>query len=136
MTGLKQFIGLDVGTKRTGLARASAAARLAEPLATVPTKQVLAKLQDFVANQSTEAIVIGRPRNMSGQETAQTRWVKTWVAELKKQLLVPLFWQDETLSSQIVEARGHGSKADSHAEAAAVILQDFLDANSNERIKI
>lgn len=134
MTQPALLIGLDVGQVRTGLARASTAARLAEPLQVVPTEQVMTMLKKLAAEHDIEAVIIGRPRNLAGAETAQTESVKDWVAELKKQLSLPLFWQDETLSSQTAEQTTTSHKKHLDAEAAAVILQDWLDSPESERV--
>ncbi len=129
-----QVIALDVGEVRTGLARASVIAKIAEPLAVVPTEQVPAKLKELMAEQTLEALVVGRPRNMSGQETAQSDWTRDWAEQLKKDLDVPIYWQDETLTSHLAERPGERGHAD--AAAAALILQDFLDSPKSEKLKL
>ena len=41
-----EIIGLDIGQKRTGIARASSIARLAEPLMTIETEHLIYKLKE------------------------------------------------------------------------------------------
>jgi len=125
----KDLLGLDVGQAHTGIARASSVAQIAVPLAGVKTSELIQTLQKLIKDQETEAIVIGLPRNLSSEDTAQTKWVRDWVADAKNQIAVPFYWQDEALTSKIAGLRQAASKKpmDEHAVAAAIILQDFLD---------
>lgn len=130
----KQILGLDVGKVRTGIARASSVARLAEPLMSVETSKLPACLQELLANDETEAVAVGLPRNLKGEDTAQTTWVRKWASGFKQQIDVPLFWQDEALTSKQAENLKLKAKSyDEHSLAAAIILQDFLDGLEAER---
>ncbi len=133
--GPNQILGLDVGEKRTGIARGTMVAGLAEPLATVPADQIFDKLKVLIKEHSTQAIVVGLPRNLSGNETAQTQWVRDWVKNAKAKINLPFYWQDEALTS--IQAKDLKPKVknqvDEHALAAAIILQDFLDTSEQER---
>ncbi|OGL35831.1 hypothetical protein A3F65_02375 [Candidatus Saccharibacteria bacterium RIFCSPHIGHO2_12_FULL_47_16b] len=130
-----EIIGLDVGQVRTGLARASSMAKLAEPLTTIPTDQLTSRLKKL-ANQGTSQIVVGLPRNLAGGDTAQTRWLRQWIKSAKAIIPeVKFYLQDEALTS--LEARSkklESSKhVDEHAVAAALILQDWLDQSDRRR---
>lgn len=131
----KDFIGLDVGEVRTGLARASALARLAEPLKTVPTGEALGELKKL-ADQGVSGIVVGLPRGIDGQETEQTAWVRQWVDETKKLVEATFYWQDEALTSKLAEAEAlkSGKIKEADSLAAQIILQDFLDSPENMRV--
>ena len=133
---VKQLLGLDVGQKRIGVARASSAARLAEPLITINTADAWDKLQQIIKEQETETIVVGLPRNLQGDDTAQTTWVHEWVGKAKKQIKLPFYWQDEALTSHIaeVEREAHKTNHDVDALAAAIILQDFMDTPEAQRM--
>lgn len=134
----KEILGLDVGIKRTGIARASNVARLAEPLPSLPTKEAIKTLKKYIAEHPVEAIAVGLPRNLAGDDTEQTRWVRAWIDKAKSQISAPFYWQDEALTSQ--EAAKHRASdfkhqnVDEHSLAAAIILQDFLDTPEAERV--
>lgn len=130
----REFIGLDVGKARTGIARGSNLAKLAEPLKSVPTEQVLAELADSFENLA--GVVVGLPRSLSGEETEQTAWVRSWVDKAKKQIKTTFYWQDEALTSKLAEAEdiNKGKIQDIDAVAAAIILQDFLDSPESLRV--
>lgn len=124
----EEVIGLDVGMARTGLARASRRARLAEPLKTVATDELSEELRHWV-EQGVRQVVVGLPRNLSGDDTAQTNWVRQLVESLKIEHPQLLFhWQDEALTTAAAQAGKNVTDID--AEAARIILQDFLDGES------
>lgn len=135
MTEAKEILALDVGTVRTGVARASSVAQVAEPLATFNTGEVLEKLETLVKEKPTEAIVIGLPRNLRGDETPQTEWVRRWAEEAKKKINPPFYWQDEALTSHLASQQPY-KHGDEHSQAAAIVLQDFLDSLEAERVLV
>lgn len=134
----KELLGLDLGVKRTGIARASNVARIAEPLPSVPTSKLINFMQDYVNEHKVEAVVVGLPRNLKGEETAQTQWVRKWVNRAKDKINLPFYWQDEALTSKLAvyKNRSPNSRSQKTSEdslAAAIILQDFLDSAENGR---
>lgn len=133
---IKELIGLDVGIKRTGLARASSAARLAEPLKVVETADLIDELKAIIKKGPMEAIVVGLPRSLQGKETEQTVWVRSWVQKAKAELSVPFYWQDEALTSKLALGRRLADKKPQELDALAaqIILQDFLDTPEAERV--
>lgn len=136
MVSAIEYIGLDIGQAKVGFARGNSAARLAEPLFTVPTTEALDKLAKLVDKLSAKAVVAGLPRNLSGEDTAQTVWVREWVDDAKAKLKLAFYWQDEALSTKMAEERklrDKQSPVDEDALAAAIILQDFLDSSDSER---
>lgn len=130
-----EFIGLDVGKARTGFARGSNLARLAEAMKTLPTDEALAELKKL-AEAGLAGVVVGLPRSLNGDETEQTAWVRAWVDEAKKHVPATFYWQDEALTSKLAEARSlaGGKVEDIDALAAQIILQDFLDSPESTRV--
>lgn len=133
---VNEFLALDVGHVRTGIARGSDGARLAAPLETVATEKALERLAQLVRDLDAAGVVVGLPRNLRGEDTAQTAWVRQWVDEAKKELKLPFYWQDEALSSKQAQAHKLAGKGlhDIDALAAAIIMQDFLDTPEAERV--
>jgi len=131
-----QFLGLDVGLKRTGIARGSDAARLAEPLMTVPTTEVIKTIKELVAEYNINAAIVGLPLNLHGDDTKQTTWVRDWVAHAKNKLELTFYWHDEVLTTKIAEAKklSYKKPQDIDSLAAAIILQDFLDTPETNRV--
>lgn len=130
-----KLIGLDVGTKRIGVAKADTAVRVA-----VPDGVIIVNGQEFteIARLSnlynTTLFVIGMPRNVHGQETAQSAYVREFAKRLKSTIPhARIRFQDETLTSVEAENRLKArkrsyQKGEIDAEAASIILQDFIES--------
>ncbi|HEX5394837.1 MAG TPA: Holliday junction resolvase RuvX [Candidatus Saccharimonadales bacterium] len=133
----KEILGLDLGDKRTGIARASSIAKLAEPLKSVAAEEACSVLKRYIAEHDVQAIAIGLPRSLSGADTAQTASARQWVKDAQQKIDVPFYWQDEALTSREARAKSSElrtkSSIDEHALAAAIILQDFLDSAEAQR---
>lgn len=130
----EEYIAIDLGTKLTGVARGSSLAKIAQPLVTIKTDELITKLHKIITDNNVQAVVVGLPRNLSGDDTNQTKWVRKWVEKSKNQLRLPLYWQDEALTSVHSSGDKSENKADEHSSAAAMILQDFLDGRVEERL--
>ncbi|MDB5160706.1 MAG: Holliday junction resolvase YqgF [Candidatus Saccharibacteria bacterium] len=126
---VRTYIGLDVGEIRTGIARASSVARLAEPLKVVPTGEVVPELKKIIEDPGVEAVIVGLPRNLNGDDTAQTAWVRQWLQNARPLLPeIPFYWQDEALTTKIAAEQMGKNITEVDSLAASIILQDFLDA--------
>ena len=129
-----RLIGLDVGEKRTGVSRVDTSVKIAVPFGVIEMNNTkfteIRRVADFY---NATVIIVGLPRNTSGLETAQSKFVRDFVAELRnKHEKFKIIFQDETLTSVEAEkrlkARGRSyEKADIDSEAATIILQDFID---------
>ena len=127
------LIALDVGTVRIGIARANGIARIAQALTTLPNDNEFGqKLQQIIRDEQCNTLVVGLPRNLQGNETQQTTFVRQFVDSLKLEGDVTIHFQDEAVSSVAAEAylkktKKSYTKEDIDAQAARLILQDFLD---------
>jgi putative Holliday junction resolvase len=132
MENNRVYLGLDVGEQRIGVARGDAIGRIAQPITTILANDADKSLAQLVHDTDATDIVIGRPRNQSGDTTNQTSRVQQFVAAHVQPLQLPVHWQDESVTSVIAEERLKQrnkpyQKADIDAEAASIILQDFLE---------
>jgi putative holliday junction resolvase len=134
---VKEFLGLDFGATRIGVARGNTAARLAQPLTTLEAGQAVARLKDLIRENSAAGIVVGLPRGLDGNETPQTKTVRDWVRSTQSEISLPFYWQDEALTSYHAEnSKSSIGSAGTDAAAAAIILQDFLDSPENDRVAV
>ena len=136
MSQSKKYLCLDIGTVRTGIATAESGVRIAVAYDTIPMNETSFRsdIAGLVTALGVDVIVIGYPRNQSGDATAQSEYVEARANELDD-LDAKIVFQDESLTSVLAEqrlkARGQVyEKADIDAEAATIILQDYLEANS------
>lgn len=131
---MTNLLALDIGGRRIGVAKGDTVLRIAHPYETVVVDgSEFTKLEAIVKDVEPEKIVVGFPRNQSGEATAQTQAVQL-VAEQLKRFRTPIVFQDESLTSVIAEQRLREAakpytKEMIDAEAAAIILQDYLEAN-------
>lgn len=132
MTSNQTVLALDIGTRRIGVARADKGVAVAYPLTTltVDGNEQLA-LKQLIGEVQPSVVVVGYPRNQSGSVTEQTALVEAYVAKLGD-LGVPVVFQDESLTSVMAEqrlgaAKTAEQKAAIDAEAASIILQDYLE---------
>lgn len=134
LTTGKALLGLDIGERRIGAALARLDVRIANPLTTIENQSVEQSIEavaSLVRTHEVAAVVAGWPRGLAGQHTSQTRRVEAFVADLRTILTVPVYLQDEALTSQKAEAelaarRKPYTKADIDALAATYILEDYI----------
>ena len=130
-----RYLAIDYGTKRTGLAICDPEELVASPLCVVEgDKNLVARIIDIVRAESVEAIVLGLPLNMDDSAGAQARLVMEFGEELKKALSIPVYLQDERLSSFGAEEKLAATDLSVQekrkridAIAAAEILEAFLE---------
>jgi len=146
---VSRVLGIDLGEKRVGLAIADREIGIARPLATVERGRTLA---DDVAvigrvcrEQDVVELVVGLPVEARGSEGTMAAAARAWASAMAEGLGLPATLRDERLSSFVAEQRlgrmprgrsgGAPSRTQRNAfrakidrEAAAVILQDELDA--------
>jgi RNAse H-fold protein YqgF len=126
------LICLDVGEKRIGVAVADVSVKIAVPFTTIEVDgSEIEAIAELVIKERADTIVLGYPRNQQGEATTQTKYVENF-AERLKNLDKKIVFQDESLTSVIAEQRliSHKkpyTKGDIDAQAAAIILQDYLE---------
>ncbi len=133
-----RVIGLDVGEKRIGVAVADTIVKIASPHSTIIVDDTeLDQVKKIMADENTNLVVVGLPRNSHGLETAQTKIVRLFATELQARG-ARIKFQDESLTSVMAERRlkQRGKpykKEDIDAEAATIILQDFIEGFRDEK---
>ena len=143
-----RIVGIDLGERRIGIAVSDASSTLARPLKTINRgtsdaaavemlKQTIADLAD---EEAVGSVVLGLPKRLDGSPNLQTPRVEKMVAMLVAELTIPVVTQDERLSSHEAEERlklgekdWRRRKEKLDAAAAAVILQDYLDARTSSQ---
>jgi len=139
---MARVLGIDIGTRRVGLAISDASRTLARPLATIRVtnaQEAVDRVMREIARLGEQdgglaQIVVGIPRRLDGTETDETRRAEAFVAALGGRTTLPIAREDERLTSREAESRlaererdWRARKLKLDAAAAAIILQDFLD---------
>ena len=137
-TGVPQapILALDLGEKRVGVAVSDALSISINRLAALRRtnwKQMLRDVADLLRRFDAQTVVIGLPLRLNGSTGDAALQIRALALKFAQSLSVPVYLQDERLSSveaeDILRTERHkpdrvGALVDS--EAAAVILRDFL----------
>ncbi|HZQ10360.1 MAG TPA: Holliday junction resolvase RuvX [Anaerolineae bacterium] len=133
-----RYLGLDIGNRRIGIAVGSTEARIATPLRVLERKNIehdAARILDLVREYDVDAIIAGLPRNADNTPSEQEQLTRAYVAQLTPLLGLPISLYDERFSTfaALLQQRARGirekrGRAKLDADAAAVILQSFLDS--------
>lgn len=132
-----RIVGIDVGTKRIGVAIADPLRLFAQAHGTYAPDEAIEVLQRLDAEEGIEAVVVGWPLTEEGEEGEATEMVQAFVDRLIESLAgVTVVRRDERYTSEMakdllrragVQQPGRYDKGRVDAAAAAVILQDYLN---------
>ncbi len=146
---MSHILGIDLGARRIGLAIADERIGIARPLATIAragsVEADAAAISRVSHEQQAAELVVGLPIDAGGDEGSMAVAARSWAAEIGERTSLAVTLRDERLSSFEAEQRlgrmprgrsgGPPSRTQRNAfraridrEAAAVILQDELDA--------
>ena len=133
MAAKKNILALDVGDRRVGVALADSQIKIAVPYGYLErSDKIIQQITELMLDHDISILVIGYPRNQSGEATKQTESVEQFAKKLAEiEIDADLVFQDESLSSVEAERRlGRvKDKGEIDAEAASIILQDYLEQN-------
>ena len=139
-----RVVGVDDGLRRIGLAVSDPTGTLARPVETVagdpePERAARAVMSAIARlerdDEAIAAIVVGLPRRLDGMPNDQTAHAEALADALRRLSGRQVVLQDERLTSREAESRlalrerdWRVRKLRLDAAAAAVILQEYLDA--------
>lgn len=124
-----EVVAFDIGDSRIGVARVRTSVNLPEPLTHIevtPTDQLSSVLKAIKAHDPI-AVVIGLPRGLEGQETAQTAHIRSFVSRLKAETEIPIYLIDEAGTSKEARHRLNGRPGSVDSVAAMIMLEDFMN---------
>jgi putative holliday junction resolvase len=136
---MARIIGIDYGTKRTGLATTDPLQIIASPLETVETSKVFAFLKDYFFTEEIERIIVGEPKKLDDSEAEIMPKIRLFVAELTRLFPeIPVEFQDERFTSadakRIILASGipkmkRRDKGLVDKISASIILKEWMEAD-------
>ena len=136
-----RILSIDYGKKRTGLAVTDPMQIIAGGLATVATAELFQYLNDYIAREPVERIVIGEPRQPNGQPSENLQRVQQFVNRWKKARPdVPIEFFDERFTSVLahqamldggLKKKARQNKALVDEISATIILQDYMRARKS-----
>ena len=134
-----RVLGLDLGSKRIGVAISDEDGRVATPIETINRSRAGRGLDHqavagLVDEWGAGAVVVGLPLSLDGTEGPAARAVRDEIAELELTLSVPVETIDERFTTVTAEqqlrqqgVRGKSRTAVVDRAAAAILLQSWLD---------
>lgn len=134
-----RVLGLDLGSKRIGVAVSDRSGTIATPLTVVVRAKTLRldheQIKRLVEEEEAEAVIVGLPLNMDGTEGPAARAARDEAERLATVVAVPVHVHDERRTT--VEAdrvlmerkmRAQARRRVVDKVAAAVMLQSWLDS--------
>jgi putative holliday junction resolvase len=146
-----RLLGIDLGERRIGIAVSDADGSPARPLVTVrrgrDPEADAAAIERIATEQGATELIVGLPLDASGAYGPQARLTAAWADLIRERVGLPVAMRDERFSSHLAEQRlgpmkrgrsgGPPTPAQREVyrsridrEAAAIILQDELDARA------
>lgn len=137
---LARILAIDYGQKRTGLAVTDPLQLIATALETVPSQEVFKFIAQYRTTEIVEAIVVGLPKGLDGNDTDNTPRVRAFVEKLKIRFPdLPVHWHDERFTSKMAlqamiaggsTRKDRRNKGNIDKVSAAIILQSFMEQQS------
>lgn len=130
-----RVLALDHGSARCGVAHSDPTGLLVTPAEPVPhpgSKRGMARLVALAEELGAERVVVGLPLTLAGRDSGQTREARDFAAALTRRLQIPVELFDERFTTRIAALTGGSASEDSRA--AAVLLEDWLAAQSPSEV--
>jgi len=134
---LERVVGLDVGTKRTGISSGYTALGIASGYTAVETKQLLSTLIQLHNEEPIAILVVGKPLQMNGEPSESMGFIEKKIQEIIQKLNLLVAWQDERFTSKmaskaLVEMNARKSVRQNRSVidevSATLILQSYFDS--------
>ncbi|HEY0003557.1 MAG TPA: Holliday junction resolvase RuvX [Pyrinomonadaceae bacterium] len=139
-----RLLSLDLGQSRVGVAVSDELGITVRPLPAVRRsswKELLREVAKMLSSFDAKGLVIGLPLNMDGSEGEPAREARRLARNFELSLAVPVYLQDERLTSREAEAELYASglkrsevRALVDSAAAAIILRDFLSLPASRNL--
>ena len=135
---MARIIAIDYGKKRTGLAATDPLRITAQPIDTVPTGTLLDWLADYFSHEEVDEVILGYPRQMSGEDSDSMRYIRPFIGNFKKRFPEKrLVMYDERYTSVLahramidggMRKKQRQDKAVVDKIAACILLEDYLES--------
>ena len=135
------LVGIDFGTKRTGLSCTDPNQMIASGLNNLPTAEVLPFLKEYCQRENVDAFVIGQPLQRDGMHSSVETKIGEFIEALKRSFPNQKIERyDERFTSKIamqslieggLKKKKRADKGLIDQVSATLILQSFLDYKTN-----
>jgi methionine--tRNA ligase beta chain len=127
-----RYIGIDYGTKKTGIALSDEAGQMGFPHDVRPTDpRLLDDLTLLIKEKGVGAAVIGQSSSLSGEDNPVAAEARIFAEDLRARTGIEVHFEPEAFTTQAARRMPDGSRMegspDVDASAAALILTSFLE---------
>ncbi len=124
---IMNILAIDYGTKNIGLAWCQKELGVVLPFGNVECRMWNVGLVNLIKKEKIDKVIVGLPVGLDGKENENTKKIRNFVDELKKDIDVPVDFVDERFTS--AQADRMGGTVSRDEKSAMVILQSYLDKN-------
>lgn len=133
---MPRILAIDYGQKRTGIAVTDELQIIASGLTTIASDTAIAFLNDYFAKENVAKVLVGEPRQMSGEASQSIEIINAFVDKFKTEFPeMPVIRVDERFTSKMafqsmidsgLKKKQRQNKALIDEIAATILLQDYL----------
>ncbi|MBN2498007.1 MAG: Holliday junction resolvase RuvX [Deltaproteobacteria bacterium] len=138
-----RWLGLDIGTKRIGVAVSDELGVTARGVTVVRRRSVardVERIAELAAEQQARGLVVGLPLSMDGSQGRMAELASGFAAALAERTGLPVELHDERLTSweaegilkQVADRKRRRDPGEVDKLAAVLILRSFLAAREEE----
>ena len=126
------FLGIDYGKERVGLATGEGQIKIASPFMILKNKgrdSLLEEIKKIISEENISKVVVGLPLTLKSEESEQTKEVLSFVDGLQKSLQISVETEDERMTSVMVDKLDSSRRKNKERDAvsAMLILQNYFD---------
>lgn len=135
-----RLLAIDFGRRRCGIAVTDPLCIIANPLDTVETPRLIDFVADYVRRENVDAVVVGRPTTVRGEDSESMRYLTPAINRLRKVIApVPIVFYDERFTSVLahramldggLRRMARRDKATVDKVSASIILNDYLSSRA------
>lgn len=135
---MSRILAIDYGKKRTGIAVSDMMKIIAQGLTTVETSKLMTFLKDYFMKESVEKVIIGLPRQTTGELSENAARVQVFCNRFRKEYpTMPLETCDERFTSVMahqimldggLKKKARRNKALVDEISATLILEEYLES--------
>ena len=135
-----RILAIDYGSKRCGIAVTDSLRILATGLTNVHSKDLVKFLEDYLAKESVDIIVVGEPKTMQNDKSSSARFIDPFVTHIQKKFPnVKIDRFDERFTSALahqtmlmggLKKKDRRNKETVDIISATIILQDYMQSIS------
>ena len=138
-------LGVDWGTKKSGVALGNSASFLFVPKAICLTKNLKLEIQKYILQYNISYLIVGLPFNFYGKDTEITNYIKNFITEIKKSysgIIIDIVNETGTtkesknLLNKHMELNQKNQKILVDSIAAMKILERYFEQNNHKQLEL